>query len=356
MSAVPTHSRASACNPAGTKKGAPAETGRAQVKGKINMLNVAPSQTKTKNAYKGNGLFADTLLSEVARIKSLLDSRISASRSLPPDEMMSELLTITPAQAEYILKHHNTGNRPLRERRVETLAKAIEDGRWSITSQGISFARNGLLNNGQHRLNAISRAGRTVKIYAAFGESDEAFHVIDAGLGVRTAADVLAIDQVENSTTVAAGARLVWVIENEVGHRRGATVTPDMILEMLDADKGGYFKQAASQGHQLGAKLKCGVAAPTAALYFILRDSKFVTSNYAGFFEDLMTGANLSATSPILKLRDGLAKKTLGSQYRSGADRTISHVAAIILAWNNIIRGRRSSIVWSGSLPFPKAE
>lgn len=351
--------RPSARNDADMKKGAQAEAPRAQVcrnESKFNMLQVTQTPPKTKSSARNQGLFSETLVSETGRIKALLESRLAAARRLGPDEMMSELVTITPAQAEYILQNHNSGNRPLRDKRVETLAEAISDGRWTITSQGISFARNGLLNNGQHRLNAIVKAGRPVKLYVAFGESDDAFHVLDAGLGVRTAADVLAIDGVENYTTVAAGARLVWIIENEVGRRRGATVTPDMVLSMVDSATGKFLKQAASQGHVLGSKLKCGVAAPTAALFFILRDSKFITSNYTQFLDSLMSGANLAVNSPILKLRDGLSKKTIGSQYRGGGDRSIAHVASIILTWNNVIRGRRSSIIWGGGLPFPQAE
>lgn len=137
MSAA-TNSRASACNPAGTKKGAPAETGRAQVKGKINMLNVA-DRTAT---YNGD------------------------ARSLAPKRRLSEIVkpgfvTFTPGDAELVLREcrYERQTRDLTAQgstHIAVLADIMTRHQWRDYDK-LDFAVVGgkvILINGHHRLGA----------------------------------------------------------------------------------------------------------------------------------------------------------------------------------------------------------
>lgn len=99
---------------------------------------------------------------------------------------------IGPAEARAILAE-NRGNRPLAESRVKALASMILSGDWQTTHQGIAIAEDGRLLDGQHRLNAIIRAGVPVRIMVTRDMDAGTFAVMDRG-GTRTLAQALRED------------------------------------------------------------------------------------------------------------------------------------------------------------------
>lgn len=105
--------------------------------------------------------------------------------------MKTELRMVTPAVARSWLKH-NTDNRPLRPNIVEGFHIAYSRGEWQPTHQGIAFAKNGRLLDGQHRLTFISQLpdGSTVPINVTTDLDESAFLAIDQGFR-RTTSDVL---------------------------------------------------------------------------------------------------------------------------------------------------------------------
>ena len=96
--------------------------------------------------------------------------------------MKTELMMITPKVAREMLEC-NTANRPLRPGVVATLATAFKRGEWRITHQGIAFATDGRLLDGQHRLTFISDLPdkSEVPMLVTTGLSDDAFQAIDQG-------------------------------------------------------------------------------------------------------------------------------------------------------------------------------
>lgn len=97
------------------------------------------------------------------------------------------LETVTPEiAAEYLT--HNTSNRRMRQQWVDYLARAIEDGDWFVTHQGIAFNCDGTLQDGQHRLLAIIKAGKPVQMMVTRGLPSEAMQAVDNGAR-RTDAD-----------------------------------------------------------------------------------------------------------------------------------------------------------------------
>jgi hypothetical protein len=80
-----------------------------------------------------------------------------------PGEMYTVTEYVTPEKAlEYL--ERNRINRPLSELDVARLAWDIRTGAFVTTGQGIEFDVNGDLVDGQHRLNAIVRAGQGVHL------------------------------------------------------------------------------------------------------------------------------------------------------------------------------------------------
>lgn len=301
-------------------------------------------QTKTKAGANDTPLFSVADTKEVTRIKNWLASRFKTKN------LTTEVTTITPAQAEYILQHHNSGNRPLNLLKVERFAKAIREGRWLLTSQGLSFSSDEFVNNGQHRLHAIVAAGRPVKMVVAFGEDREAFKVLD-NAGVRSGSDVIAIDGKKNARTLAAAARLVLIVEGHISIGQGAE--NDLLVDTV---RGNPDLEGCAT---LADRIYKYTSAPRAVACFAMfqiRKGTHHLDRLDVFIDRLCDGANLPKSSPVLKLRDGLKDKKFGTTERQSSVRTLAQAAAIVKGWNNYVTGDRDSLNWKRGTPFPTAE
>lgn len=88
------------------------------------------------------------------------------------------MVHITPAMAADFLKR-NTRNRPLAPRDVARYRRDLERGNWITTHQGVAFALDGTLIDGQHRLTAIAESGIGAEMPVFEGLSLDAIAVID---------------------------------------------------------------------------------------------------------------------------------------------------------------------------------
>ena len=55
------------------------------------------------------------------------------------NEVVSQLMTITPSQAAFILEHKNKRNRKISDSTVEGYAGDMRNGKWTIGSESIAF-------------------------------------------------------------------------------------------------------------------------------------------------------------------------------------------------------------------------
>lgn len=121
--------------------------------------------------------------------------------------MKAELKTITPAIAMDLLEK-NYGNRSLNKDHVERLAKEIKEGRWKINGDMIRIGNSGRILDGQHRLNAVIKSGRTIQTWMMEGLDDDIFDTIDVGKK-RSGGDTLASLGEEHPFRLAAALALV---------------------------------------------------------------------------------------------------------------------------------------------------
>src|SRR3954463_16430395 len=73
-------------------------------------------------------------------------------------ERFTETVMVTPGLAVAMLVH-NLGNRPLVRAHIDKHIGRLTRGDFVLTHLGISFARTGVLNDGQHRLLSIAECG-----------------------------------------------------------------------------------------------------------------------------------------------------------------------------------------------------
>lgn len=115
--------------------------------------------------------------------------------------------TVTPDAAREMLTR-NTRNRPVSRSHVLRLAALIKSGLWRVTGQGIAFAVDGTLVDGQHRLLAIIEAGVAVRIGVTRDVAIDAMDAIDTG-EPRRARHILAISDGRKLTTNETAALIV---------------------------------------------------------------------------------------------------------------------------------------------------
>jgi hypothetical protein len=70
------------------------------------------------------------------------------------------IVEITPEVAEKLLMY-NTHNRPRQERRIKEYIADMKNGRWCLSESAIGFDKDGVLTNGQTRLEACVTSGST---------------------------------------------------------------------------------------------------------------------------------------------------------------------------------------------------
>ena len=95
------------------------------------------------------------------------------------NEVVSQLMTITPLQAAFILEHKNKRNRKISDSTVEGYAGDMRNGKWTIGSESIAFYKDGYLQNGQHRLSAIVKSGVTIQSLVTFGLENDSINGTD---------------------------------------------------------------------------------------------------------------------------------------------------------------------------------
>lgn len=87
---------------------------------------------------------------------------------------------ITPEIAQEYLKFNTENYRSLNKSRVISYSSDMKAGRWQLNGEGIKFNREGRLIDGQHRLQAIVRAGVPVQMLVIRDVEDDV-NIYDIG-------------------------------------------------------------------------------------------------------------------------------------------------------------------------------
>lgn len=244
------------------------------------------------------------------------------------------LLTITPEQAVSILLNSNSHNRPLSACRVQDLKARLLRGEWKLNGETIIFAHDGTLMDGQHRLKACAVSGVAIETYVTFGQDPEAFITLDSGKG-RSSSDDLAMSGWQNTTAVAATARLVMAYTEGVRGQRvcsGNDYSRGQVLAFAQANPG--LQESTNAIRKLLKEIP--VAGRILAACHFLFGQRSETDRDA-FFKKLATGAEMEEDDPILAARRRLfternrAKNTLSTHSAMNA---FSAFYVLIKAWN----------------------
>lgn len=198
--------------------------------------------------------------------------------------------------------------RHLSEARVSKFARAMSDGQWQLTHQGIALDKDGVLIDGQHRLAAVIRSNTTQEFLVAYESAPDTFDVIDTGQA-RTAADILSIAGYVNVNQVSAAARILLAYDLVKGTKSnissaGRQFTNADILKLVESSRGDILVHAAAEaGTIAGTFGRFGARSWLTAGIVLLMESGVHRDIAREFLQKLRTGEMLAAGSPILAMR-----------------------------------------------------
>jgi hypothetical protein len=209
---------------------------------------------------------------------------------------------ITPADARRMLEK-NTNNRPLRDSWVEQLVGLIRDGKWAVTHQGIGISETGRVLDGQHRLHAILRSGRTVQVMVTTGMDEDMYRWIDGGKS-RTVADRIHLvdDPGMNKTACGLISAYLTIAEGvDCSQRFSVDEVENCFLDMTDA---WIFASGAFSVKVRGISI--GPVGAALAVYHNKTETKA-----REFMEMILRGEHLTHSHPAYVLREALLAKRL---------------------------------------------
>jgi len=275
----------------------------------------------------------------------------------------SRVETITPAKAKTWLAEHNAENRNLRKAWVSKLAEAMRRGEWQVTHQGIAFDDDGVLLDGQHRLAAVTEAGKSVQMLVSRGVPAEAYDTLDTGRA-RTAGDVLKAHGYTDTNIVAAATRC-FIAYHEAPPRQnwgtrnayGQVTTPQTLTVLADTPE---LLEAGPAASRVSAEVgRYGLRSGLCTVFVIIAKHAPQTWEKLGsdFVEALATGMNLGPGSPILAWRRTMINySSPSSTSRRRSVPAQLTVALTLQAWNAWVTGapRQRAHFRLGMEPMPR--
>ncbi|MBK0374734.1 hypothetical protein ACF07U_10155 [Streptomyces californicus] len=259
------------------------------------------------------------------------------------------LVQINPDMAGLLLSRAVV-NRRLDWGQVDFLADSIIRGEWQLTHQGIALdgpLDTGCLLDGQHRLNAVIKAGVPVWIYVFEGLPRAAFPVLDTGKR-RSGVDTLSSTGEKYLPVLHSTIRHVLLFKNMPDSSwsgNAARIANGRILAAYNGDSDMY-REAVKMGREISRHVfasQTGVAVG----YFVTTEAAPAVKADS-WIEGLTSGANLEIGDPRLALSKVPHMKRRGAKRRYTMR---EQVAIYIKAWNAWVQGEKFE-----SLRFKKTE
>ena len=271
---------------------------------------------------------------------------------------------VTPAQAQVWLENNNCKNRNLSLRNAEKIKKDLLEDRFVFTGDPIRFDKEGVLVDGQHRLNSIASSGKSVWLLVIEGLDMSATDRIDQGL-VRSVADILQMTG-RHITNVSTCVSIANVLSYGYPETTELSLNRSSMADYIWARKETYqpvaawakaaSTQAKASGLLVPAKRVGGresrsvVSGPLAALLLVMVKKGaeeesvklFLDSVCSGVVPDQNWSSAVQATRAYLRVHPLARSAQSGSSDIGFLYRTFD---TVIAAYNRTMKGEQVKIV-----------
>lgn len=279
------------------------------------------------------------------RLRSAVKELLAAQEGVF-GSLLIQLETITPSQAEALLRETNHRNRNLNTSTILSYARDIAAGRWTLTGDALRFDQDGVLLDGQHRLAAIVRADRAIKTLVIRNLATSTQDNMDMHRK-RQIADVLRIKGQPHPHSLAGAVKIGIAIDAAVtvaSTRPTEGETDEWIAahpRIIDAVK---LSQSLYRG--------IGVIRPSVITYCVWATSEANSQASAEFWTAMAENATEGLGDP----RNALLNRMRLMSREKAVDSSVQ-VSMVFRAWNAWRRGQRQerlqSITRSGKVVVP---
>jgi len=270
--------------------------------------------------------------------KQLTTAKITAQTRKELRNVTCEMVVIDDKMAKELLKL-NTENRKFSKSTCRQLEIALGLGHWVCNGDTIKISKTNVLLDGQHRLQAVVNTGIPVVGIVVRGLDPGVMETLDNGK-TRTVGDILSLLGYKNHNQLAATLKAInpfLIGEGRlVAKGKQDKFTASIALEVLD-DNPSVIEDVsfAMNNHKLTALTASALAS---VRYLITRAGG---ERGHKFINQFVTGAGLTADSPVLTVRNYLNyMKMENKRLKSHSSMTIRYVCScLIKAWNAEIQG-----------------
>jgi len=273
-------------------------------------------------------------------------------------DMTSRIVLVTPTIAKSWLRR-NDKNRTFTRNAARILAAEMGRGHWRENGESVVFDTDGVLVDGQHRLQAVLNSGHSYRVPVITGIEPEVRPTVDTGVK-RSAANNLQMADEQNTATLAA-TLMLWRgydMKNVSAMTYPAAVAPEnrvttpKILEYLEewpdireAVRVSLALRPSGQGRALVP------SSEAAMIWYAIVRSGASRESANEFLGSVLAGFDLAKGNPIIGLRRRLIDN-LGVGQRMDKRERLALVLKTWLLWST--GQTRKVIKWEhASEPFP---
>jgi hypothetical protein len=237
-------------------------------------------------------------VSDIRRAQLWLDDQVAAAGN----KVVSIVTDLNPELAAVLLER-NPANRSIKFNKVQDYAHDMKGGGWKFNGEPIIIARDGLLNDGQHRCAAVVESRVPVKVVMVFGVERETRETLDQGIA-RSPGDYLSMRGYSHQNNLAAIARMLWQWRTYgvLSVNRERSPTRGEIVSTVEANPG--LVKSFVFVNRPNARAIRSVSVLGFCHFAFKAVSNQVAADY--FMDALIDGTELKAGDPILSVRNRL--------------------------------------------------
>lgn len=247
--------------------------------------------------------------------------------------IFAETTVLTPGLAGELLRR-NPDNRNISPTKAAHYTADISGGRWAENGEPIIISSDGLLNDGQHRAQAVYDANKSVPMIFVFGVTRDSRITVDQG-GARGAGCYLTMQGTPYAKNAATVAKFVMAYERSGGNNivARALLTNGEIVARVNADK-DIVNAAAFAHKHLKEYRHLFSHTVMAACWYIL--ASIDEDDADEFLTQIALGENIARGDPAFAVRSAFLSE---KRERQAAMEVIFH------GWNKYRRGGSAKII-----------